>query len=87
MIVEITVWFTVLVSVLGGTLTGFIAGVVYGRRRELERWTGYKVRRRDANEKAIAEAKLLYGLGEIDERELETRVGHLHDWDGTPGGS
>lgn len=87
MIAEITVWLTALAAVLGGTLTGFVAGVRYGRHRELERWTGYKVRRHSANERAIAEAKLLYEFGEIDEGELETRVGHLHDWDGTPGGS
>lgn len=72
-------------SVLGGTLAGFIAGSELGQRMERARWTGYKNKRMAANEKAIAEAKLLFSLGEIDESELETRIGHLHDWDGTDG--
>lgn len=84
MIAETAVWFVALASVLGGTLAGFLAGVRCGRRGEFERWSGYKTRRMAANEKAIAEAKLLFEFGEIDESELETRIGHLHDWDGKP---
>lgn len=66
------------------SLVTFVAGVRYGRRRELERWTQVKLRGAHRREWAIVEAKLLYELGEIDVTDLETRVGHLHDWDGTP---
>lgn len=78
---------TVMASGLFGglvVLAAFLAGDLHGRRCERERWAGYKTRRMVANERAIAEAKLLYAFGEIDEVDLETRVGHLHDWDGTP---
>jgi hypothetical protein len=53
-------------------------------------WLGFSFRRRHReirmppNERAIEEAKALYAAGVIELDDLQTRVGHLHDWDGTP---
>lgn len=70
-------WLMMLVALWAGWGAGLIMGIQRGRgmRDRL-------LRRRPRNEVAIEEAKLLYEYGVIDQSELETRVGHLHDWTG-----
>lgn len=68
---------------LVGWLIGWAMGLTRGRSLWLERRRrGF--RKLEANERAIEEAKMLFEFGVIDEAELETRVGHLADWDGNP---
>lgn len=80
-----TVWY--LAVAMSSGLVGWLVGWIMGWRRGRAIWRGYKQSMFDRlaeNEKAILEAKMLYSYGVIDQSELETRVGHLHDWDGNP---
>lgn len=62
-------------------LIGFLASWFVGYRQGYAAWRR-DIKARDDNERGIEEAKRLYELGLIDQGDLETRVGHLHDWPG-----
>lgn len=66
-----------------GGLVGWCVGLIMGIQRG-RGMRGRMLRRRPREEVAIEEAKLLYEFGTITRAELETRIGHLVEWDGEP---